>query len=388
MKRMILYRLALTALLTPFSLTAMAATPISAPGSCGCGEVKHAVVQESTAEATGQVKQAKCEACDTPAVAPVPDCRQVNCDAGCDSAPSLGVKLGCACDAAPCGTGCGSSCGCDSPGCDAIATACDAAPCTGKCGCECVRCCDGWSVFAGALFLNRSDSGNYPLVTNQNTGGTLINSRDIGSGTAAAPMVSLIRTYCDCWGWDIGYFGTDAWSGSQRGGGDVSPTLNGPGVTFPSTAPGTIIQADYSSHLYSAEFNIRRRRSECVTYLAGFRWVEFGDTLTASTIAPTTASLMTVDATNQMYGFQIGADTIVAQSNRARVDAIFRAGVLGNHIDHRASSPLTGNFGTVGNVFAEDDTAAFMGIIGVRGVVPVSGCWSAFGGYQAMWLDG
>ena len=76
MKRMILYRLALTALLTPFSLTAMAATPISAPGSCGCGEVKHAVVQESTAEATGQVKQAKCEACDTPAVAPVPDCRQ------------------------------------------------------------------------------------------------------------------------------------------------------------------------------------------------------------------------------------------------------------------------------------------------------------------------
>ena len=375
MKRESLIHLAMIVSLLMPTTRSFADDGVSRAASCGCGQVKQALATEAPGEVKNQVKQANCEA----SVAPEPDCKQVGCDEpGCDCAPSLGLKLGCGCDSPSSLSGCDSpgsacgcsdaKCGCDSPcasgcdaapaacdsACDAVASACDKSVCTGQCGCQCLQCCDQWSVFAGALFLNRSDAGNYPLVVNQNTGGSLVNTRDFDSGTAAAPMFSLVRTYCDCWGWDIGYFGTDAWSGSNRGGGNVSPALNGPGVTFPSTAPGTVMQTDYSSQLYSAEFNIRRRCNQQVTYLAGFRWVEFGDTVTASTIAPTTQNLLAVDTTNQMYGFQIGADAVVASSNRARIDAIVRAGVLGNHIDHRASSPLTGNFGTVGRVFAAE----------------------------------
>jgi hypothetical protein len=350
--------------------SAIAVEPAKVPAACGCQPKAippAAAVQEP-------VQLASCDqcqpGCQPSGCAPAKPACGPACDGGCESGCDVGCTAGC--DA-----GCAADIGCPTD------------VCTGQCGCDCLRCCDQWTVFAGVVFLSRSDAGSIPLIINQGTGETLLNAQDLDFDPVAAPSVSIIRDYCNCWGWEVGYFGTDAWNSSGRGGGEVSPVLVGPGIDFPSTAPGTIFQADYGSELYSAEFNIRRRCSECVTLLAGFRWLELGDTLHAYTVAPNVTDLLTVDTTNHLYGLQVGADTVLYQATqRVRIDGLFRAGVLGNHIDHSASSPLTGGFGTLASASAEDDTTAFLGSIGLRGVVNLTNNWGVYGGYQLLWLDG
>jgi hypothetical protein len=248
-------------------------------------------------------------------------------------------------------------------------------------------------VLAEAVFLRRSDSGSVPLIIAQGeeTLQTLVNANNLEFRHQAVPLYQLMyEDLCTCWGWDIVYFGTDSWSTSRPGGGEVSPALVGPGDVFGSTAPGWVFQVADSTNLYSAEFNVRRRCHECVTLLAGFRWIELSDELSAYSIAPTLTDYYSVDADNHLYGFQIGADaTLLQPAERFRVDGIFRVGVLGNNADQTTRIPfVTGSDGVVDRVGAKGDDTSFMAELGLRGVLQLTPCLAVTGGYRALWLDG
>jgi hypothetical protein len=278
---------------------------------------------------------------------------------------------------------------CDDRGTCDIEPLCDTTGCCDPCGC--MTCCDQWTLLADVMFLRRSDADQLALITHQETGEILVDAEHLEFNHNAAMRYQLIREYCSCWGWDIGYFGIDSWTSSGNGGGPVSPVLQGPGIDFPSTAHGTIYRAEYGSDLYSAEFNIRRRVHDCVTAVGGFRWIELQDELRTLAIAPEVIDMYTVDTNNQMYGFQLGADTRLWDHNsRFQIDGIFRAGILFNNADQNTVAPILRPFepGVASEITAQEDHTAFVGEIGIRGNLQIFRGVYATGGYSIMWLDG
>jgi hypothetical protein len=300
------------------------------------------------------------------------------------------IPTGCSPCVAP---GCDGA-GCDGAGCDIGRVGCDTGACplptcdTG-CGSACFCCCDRWTFVAESMFLRRANGSGGALFLDQNTGDPVFGRDNLEFDHVAVPRLQVIREYGNCWGWDLNFFGTDAWDSTTTSGGEISPVLVGPGINFGSTAPGTIFQANYGTELYSFEANLRHRCHECVTFLAGFRWIELGDTLQTFSVAPVRSEFYTLDTTNQLYGFQLGADaTLLRPSDRFRVDGIVRAGIMGSNIDYHASSPVLGVPGTVSNLAVEDSGTAFVGELGVRAVLGLTSNLSIIGGYQALWLDG
>ena len=351
----------------------------SATADCGCG------CGAATACDVGGCDAKGCDTGGCPVAAPsLPSCGVASggCDAGCDA-----VELPSACEsitAPSCDTCCDSctdGCGLDN-GCKLFKN-----HCTGGASCGCLQCCSGWRFTAESLFLRRGDGGPERLISSQVSGQTIVDSQNLEYDHQAVPRFNLTRDYCNCWGWDIGYFGTDAWNTSAQNDPRVSPILLGPGLPFASTAPGTVFAVEGGTDLHSAEFNLRRRCHECVTLVAGFRWIELDDSLRGYSVAPITQDFYSLRTVNHMYGFQLGADATLLTTSKGRLDAITRAGLMGNHIDHRGTTPL-GIGGLTNRVSAEADDTSFLAEFGLRGVVPISSCWSVVAGYHLFWLDG
>lgn len=317
------------------------------------------------------------------------------CDDGCAATPITKSVAKLSCDA--CDDKCSDDCAaedcsddCAAPSCslsDACddCSSCDAAPCD-----SCFCCADQWTVWTEVMFLRRSDSDSVPLVLSQNDGSTLLNANNLEYNHQAVPRIFLIRDYCNCYGWEVGYFGNESWNTTGEAGGPISPALVGPGQTIGATAPGTIFQAAYGTDLHNVEVNLRRRTSECVTWIAGFRFVELQDQLRAGAVVPATGDLYSIDAMNQLYGFQVGANAqLINCAQRFHVDGIFRAGIYGNNAKQTTQSVLGNQIpNSVSSLTASTSETSFVGEVGLRGVYQLTNTLAVYGGYSMLWLEG
>ena len=68
--------------------------------------------------------------------------------------------------------------------------------------------------------------------------------------------------------------------------------------------------------------------------------------------------------------------------DRFSIETVLKAGIYGNYTDSLFDSSSTGVLGD------KTTHAAFVGEVGLMGIVQVTGCMSVRGGYQVMWLDG
>ncbi len=311
------------------------------------------------------------------------------CDDGCDATPIKKSVAKLACD--ECDDACASDCAddCAAPGCSLTEACDDSSSCDVACD-SCFCCADQWTVWTEVMFLRRSDSDSVPLVLSQNDGSTLLNANNLEFNHQAVPRIFLIRDYCNCYGWEVGYFGNESWNTTGEGGGPISPALVGPGQTIGATAPGTVFQAAYGTDLHNVEFNLRRRTSECVTWIAGFRFVELQDQLRAGAVVPATGDLYSIDAMNQLYGFQVGANAqLIHCQQRFHVDGIFRAGIYGNNAKQTTQSVLGGQIpNAVPSLTASTSETSFVGELGLRGVYQLTNTFAVYGGYSMLWLEG
>ena len=101
------------------------------------------------------------------------------------------------------------------------------------------------------------------------------------------------------------------------------------------------------------------------------------------------AEFYCVDADNNLYGLQVGADAVLFQpSDYFRIDGIIRAGILGNAADQTTQAPFLSNFnGFDDRVSVSDSETSYMAELGLRGVLQLTNSLSVFGGYQVLWLD-
>ncbi len=239
-------------------------------------------------------------------------------------------------------------------------------------GC-CQSCsCPRWTASADFIILDRLGGANQMLVQGvagfstsdrfpgSKTFGELftapgleaLNSNDFQQGFAAGPRVGLIRHGDSGYDLELSYFQVDGWRSDRT----VEP--NGPDDCLVMKAPGhwlspttsqngwlgwiqtnqSATQAmawQYASKLDNAEFNVRWNPSSRITMLAGLRWVYLGENLQGALSPPTVAEppFWSTTTSNNLYGFQIGADGKILEHGRFSIDGLLKAGIFDNNAE-------------------------------------------------------
>lgn len=303
-----------------------------------------------------------------------------------DAAPQSGEAWGGDADYVP---GCGA---CGGEGCHACAECGADGACEGHRGCLhrfLGPACPRWVVQVDALMLWQGNIASRPLLSNA-SGITALDANQALTPMSAGPRAALFFNLDQCRAIEANYFIARAFDGNAflPSAAYTPQALSGFVPPNPSTA------ALYTSGvIQSAEMNWRR--SDCsypLTWLGGFRWVEWNQDLTlvsnSATVSPTGIGARTG---NDLFGSQIGADLGLWNSGgRLTVNGVGKAGVFLNHAYQRTSGTfdINGTATPQGLASAEKDGVAFFGEAGINANFAVSRWLSWRMGYSLFWLSG
>ncbi|MFM8635066.1 MAG: hypothetical protein ACKOEX_09690 [Planctomycetia bacterium] len=139
-----------------------------------------------------------------------------------------------------------------------------------------------------------------------------------------------------------------------------------------------------AARIQSAELNWRRSSGGVITWLMGFRWVEWMQRMgLADSLTAPTHGVVGITG-NDLYGSQIGMDTLLWNAGpRFRLNGITKAGIYGNRAYFRAAGIPAG-----GPVASEGKQVSFFGEAGLMADVGISSWLTWRTGYSAYWLSG
>jgi hypothetical protein len=227
-----------------------------------------------------------------------------------------------------------------------------------------------WVADADAVFLQRSAPRSQQVLSG-------LNADQLKCPVAAGCAFDLIRQHVACTGWSLegAYLGVDGFRSQEAG---LVPSA---GISSYS--------GDYQSALRSAEFNVRRDWTDWLTILAGIRYIGLTENLAAHGIleGPTLTNFVLLESldnstSNQMVGFQLGADICVVETGRLTVDFTSKAGIYANRATYASSV-----YNTYYNN-ASANQAAFEGELKLAAQYSLTQALSFNIGYQLMWLSG
>lgn len=275
-----------------------------------------------------------------------------------------------------------------------------------ECPCECP---DGnWSTAAGwfnrvlgpacprvvaqfdALMLWQGNSASRPLLNYGTLGGpTAIDAKDAGTPMSTGMRYGLLVNLDNCYAIEGNYLNVGTFNGNVLIGQGTYVPVNMP-FDFVPIVPGTA-ELVTDGRIQSAEMNWRRRECWCpVTWLAGFRWVQWNEGLVLASTAPNLSTQNQVSSVtgNDLYGGQVGMDAGLWNSGgRLAINGVGKAGVFYNNAYQRTGGILENGapWGPFGNQTAR---TAFFGELGVNATVAVTE-WIAWRvGYSLFWLGG
>jgi hypothetical protein len=185
---------------------------------------------------------------------------------------------------------------------------------------------------------------------------------------------------------EFGYFGLYNMNGSTFSA--------APATVDVGAAPTTAInnRADYRSVLNNGELGLRHWLTPQFSVLAGFRYLNWHEDLNAAfdpltPIAGVPGSANTfVHTSNNLYGFQLGANWTAMLTDRFGIDIGGKAGIFGARTAFDANTSLPG----LGAFSTSDSTtrASFVGELGVVGTYNLTSYMKLRAGYQVMWVEG
>ena len=181
-------------------------------------------------------------------------------------------------------------------------------------------CCPDrhWTATADALFLHRSATRGPQLLSDPQSGNSLLDSSGLGFSYEAGPRLSLIRHGC-AWDFELNYFSIDGWQADADFPNSALPSGVG-SLALDKVIPFPVTAAAFEdkTRLYSTEFNLRRPVNDWLTVLAGFRWVELEDGYLAQGTGATLSTPFseTIRVHNHLFGFQVGTDAILFEHQK------------------------------------------------------------------------
>ena len=256
-----------------------------------------------------------------------------------------------------------------------------------------------WTGRVDALLLWRNAPPGRPLVDSGLAAGVpVLNANQMDSTPAAGPRVSLFRTNtCTGDAWEATWLRAANFR-SQR----PLPLTNQQYVlASPGIYGNTNFQpfdtgfANLGSRVQSFELNHHRCHGKNLRWLAGFRWVEWQEQFTlqdtATGFTPVITDLYQTGCINSMYGGQIGANVFLLSLPWLRVDSVVKAGAYYNNATqsslYTTTDPAFPGTATV-TVGRSPASCAFVGEVGMTGVLPINSCLDFRFGYFGLWLSG
>jgi hypothetical protein len=271
------------------------------------------------------------------------------------------------------------------------------ADCRPDCGCEACeppyglvnRLIDNkqacWTLRIDALLLWRNAPRQQPLYETAPGGLTALDAHQIDSTPAGGPRFSLFRTDGCGDALEATYFR----AANFRGRDSLAPVTNGYTPIYAPQLPVDSVAANLGSSIQSFELNGRTTLGRRIQLLGGFRWVEWNESLTTVGTAGQplpyneTASIGCI---NSLYGYQIGFDSLLLTTNWLRVEGLMKGGAYYNNAVAAVAGDSQG-VGPFSNRLGSPHGAAFVGEIGLTGVVPLHRNLDFRFGYLGLWLE-
>ncbi len=260
------------------------------------------------------------------------------------------------------------------------------------------RKCDAyWVGRVDALVAWRSAPPDRPLVETGLTAVPVLNANGMDSTAAAGPRFSLFR-FNDANGtaWETTFFQLANWR-SER---PLSAQSNLYALAPPGFYGNGNTQnfdtgvANLGSRLKSLEINRHWWIGPNVRFLAGFRWLEWQESFSLADEFVGTETIQDfyrTDAINSLYGGQIGLDAVLYSLPWMRFDSIVKAGAYYNNGVQSSlyASDATGSFLSQSVTINQSPVSgAFVGEVGLTGVIPVTNWLDIRVGYSGWWLSG
>lgn len=249
------------------------------------------------------------------------------------------------------------------------------------------------SAEAFLLQLDHGANGNTPVIVDSTTGTTLLGTNDLTYSMQAGPKLVLGRAIGDSGALELVYFGLNDWNTSQ--------TINGandlriPGDLGLSTFDFFNVDqltASQSATLNNVEANVwKRMNGGPISLMTGFRYFQLNENFSISgQDTDTGASTYAVRTQNDLFGAQLGGRyrEMLGTARRFGIEATAKAGVFGNGV---GMSQFVSDFD---NTFVVRDAAtnasrvAFVGDIGLTGLIRVTDNVNARIGYNLIWAEG
>ena len=241
--------------------------------------------------------------------------------------------------------------------------------------------CPRWVAQIDALMLWQGAIASRPLLANAG-GATVLDANQAQTIMSVGPRYALFLNLDQCYSIEGNYFNVGSFAGTAP----QVPAGVYTGITLPGSIPtsATPFQLLTNGEITSAELNWRRR-AEAITWLAGFRWVEWNQQfqLVDSVTAPTAGT--TAVTGNDLYGGQAGMDIMLWNNGGPiKVNGVGKAGVFYNTAYQRTNSGKGNDF--LGSGTAEQ--TSFFGEVGANGSVRLTDWLSWRAGYSLFWLSG
>jgi hypothetical protein len=246
--------------------------------------------------------------------------------------------------------------------------------------------CSLWTVTADALFLERRDPSPAVLAFNVADPTQGLHASDFNFTYHAGFDLALTRQFGCGQVMEFRYFGIDRWNAGATAATTPGDLLQWNAAVPVFTFSGDAISADYASQLHNVEINARHQLFDRLNLLAGFRYAELDESLSASLVNSAVPFNYTTDTRNRLYGFQLGGEaSLWNRGGPFALDAVGKAGIFGNEsAQNGAISTGLVTLPAIGG----DSRTAFIGEIGITGSCQLTDRLAVRGGYRLLWIDG
>jgi hypothetical protein len=250
---------------------------------------------------------------------------------------------------------------------------------------RCQDKCHFMTAQVDALMLWQGNIPSRPLLRDD-LGDTVLDANQAQTEMGSGARFGLFYNLDPCHAIEGSYLWADGFDGrSDVPFGTYDPvTLPDPPVPSPVEAAALFT----SGQLKSAELNWRWRNNQVLTWLVGFRWVEWNQNAGLTGQGDGGETFVLADMTgNDLYGSQIGADLLLWDAGRRfRLNGIGKAGVFGNRAYQKSAGFDDG--GLAGPTYATGSQVSFFGEVGLYGDVAITRWLSWRTGYVLFWGTG
>ena len=240
-----------------------------------------------------------------------------------------------------------------------------------------------WTFRTEALLLWRDSPRSRDLVSTFPAGTTALNANQLESTPAAGPRFSLFRTNGCGDALEATYFRAANFRAQS-----VLPTvLDGYEPAFLPGQSYNSVSTNLGSALQSFELNGRMTVLPSIQLLGGFRWFEWQENL--QMIGTTSTGIqdqVSTSCMNDLYGYQSGFDSLVLNTQWLRVEGLMKGGAYYNN--SRQTTSASTAFGPFSTRADAPKGAAFVGEVGLTGVMPITRNLDFRVGYLGLWLQG